>query len=121
MTALFLFFGCSTPKGDSTEHDRDGDGFSDAAEMEAGTNPDSAYSHPLEFGSYNIGPCTNEPTPTGPSQQASISENGMDLSWEHYAVGDIAENMILKDQYGQDVELYNFCGNHIMLVIASFT
>ena len=121
MTALLLFLGCTTSKEDPTEQDRDGDGFSDAIEMEAGTNPDSAYSHPLEFGDYNIGFCGTEPNPTGPSQQASLSENGMDLSWEHYAVGDIAQFMTLKDQYGQDVELYNFCGHHIMLVIASFT
>ena len=121
MLALFLFLGCADPKEDPAQQDRDGDGFSDAAEMEAGTNPDSTHSHPLEFGNYNIGFCETEPNPTGPSQQASMSENGMELSWEHYAIGDIAENMTLKDQYGQDVDLYDFCGNHIMLVIGSFT
>ena len=121
MITLFLFLGCGSPKEDPTQQDRDGDGFTDAAEEEAGTNPDSVYSYPIEFGNYNVGACNTEPIPTGPSQETSMSENGMEFSWEHYGIDDVAENFVLKDQYGQDIELYNFCGQHIMLVIGSFT
>ena len=115
---LWLPFACSDP----TLEDSDGDGFSNAQELEAQTNPNSKWSYPLEYGNYNIGYCDIiNPSPTGKSEQTSISEGDMELSWEHYAVGDVVDNIVLKDQYGQDVPLYSFCGQHIMLVTASFT
>ena len=118
----FLLLACSdTEKTTDPNLDSDGDGFTDLQEEEAGTNPQSAYSYPLAQGNYNLGLCENGIAPSnGPSVQASIEEGG-GIEWSHYAQGDIVENIILKDQYGQEVSLYQFCGQHIMLVIGSFT
>ena len=111
-------FGCSDP----ALEDNDGDGFSNAQEIEANTNPDSKWSYPLAHGNYNIGYCDIiDPTPTGKSPSASFSDGGMEFSWDHYGVGDVVDNIILKDQYGQDVPLYSFCGQNIMIVTAGFT
>ena len=132
MTALLLWMlACNTAeKNDTntdtntnTSTDRDGDGYSNEEEEAAGTNPDYSYSRPYEQGNYNIGYCENGVEDSnGPSQQGSFSDGpGMDISWEHYQQGDLVENIRLQDQYGQEVDLYSFCGNHIMLVVASFT
>lgn len=117
-----MFLACSdTEKPTDPNLDSDGDGYTDLQEEDAGTNPQSAYSYPLEQGEYNIGLCENGIEPSsGPSVQASIEEGG-GIDWSHYAQGDVVEDIVLKDQYGQDVSLYQFCGQHIMLVIGSFT
>ena len=121
MFALFLWvFACG--ETEKIDDDRDQDGFSNSEEEAAGTNPDYAYSHPYEQGGYNVGYCSDGVSDSsGPSGQTTFSEDGQEMTWYHYENGDIVENFQLKDQYGQDVDLYSFCGNHIMLVIASFT
>ena len=120
MYVWLMFLACSeTEKQPDPNLDSDGDGYTDLQEEEAGTNPESAYSYPLEQGNYNIGLCENGISSTdGPSVQASM-EGG--IEWSHYAPGDTVADVILKDQHGQDVSLYQFCGQHIMLVIGSFT
>ena len=117
----FMFLACSdTEKSTDPNLDSDGDGYTDIQEQEAGTNPDSAYSYPLAQGNYNIGLCENGIAQSdGPSVQASFQDGG--IEWSHYAQGDIVEDIMLVDQYGQNVSLYQFCGQHIMLVIGSFT
>ena len=120
---LFFSFiiGCSDPiEKTNPNQDSDGDGFTDIAEEEAGTNPNSEYSFPLELGDYNIGLCEGGiENATEPSVQAQFQEAS--IEWSHYAPGDVVQNMVLKDQYDQDVSLYQFCGQHIMLITASFT
>ena len=117
----FLLLGCTdNVKPLDPDLDSDGDGYTNIEEVEAGTNPDSVYSFPLEQGNYNIGQCENGvPALGSPSVQASIEDGG--IEWNHYAPGDTVADIVLKDQYGQDVSLYQFCGQHIMLVIGSFT
>ena len=120
LTVLLSLLGC----GDAAkeDQDRDQDGYSNSAEETAGTNPDYAYSHPYEQGGYNVGYCADGvEASSGPSQQNTLSGEGPALTWSHYQNGDVVENIQLTDQYGQPVDLYSFCGNHIMLVVASFT
>ena len=122
MYIWLMILACSdTEKTIDPNLDSDGDGYTDIQEVEAGTNPQSEHSYPLEQGNYNLGLCENGiEESTGPSILASI-EDGGGIEWNHYAQGDIIEDVVLKDQYGQNLSLYQFCGQHIMLVIGSFT
>ncbi|MBM74278.1 MAG: hypothetical protein CMK59_02655 [Proteobacteria bacterium] len=102
--------------------DGDGDGFTDEEEISAGTNPDFAPSHPYEQGGYVVGNCSEGlPSELGPTDSVSMNIDGESLSWDVYQVGDGVENLVLKDQFNQEVELHSFCGVHIMLVLSSFT
>jgi len=96
---------------DPDNADSDGDGFDDLEEVEAGTNPAYEYSHVYE-GNYNVGYCEEGMAEaTGPT-----SSNG---HTPLYAEGDVVENFTLMDQYGEDVDLYSFCGRNIMLVFSA--
>ena len=109
----------NTGSGDSS--DSDGDGFTDAEETAAGTNPNFAASRPYEYGNYVVGACEQGlPAELGPTDSVSMNLEGTELSWDVYVEGDGVQNVVLKDQFDQDVELHSFCGLHIMLVISSF-
>ena len=118
-TFILLLTACAADK----ESDRDGDGYTDAEEAEAGTNPDYVYSHPYPNGNYNVGYCEEPPNPSGPSGEATYDnpETGVTHAWNHYQTGDVVDNVILKDQYGQNVALYSFCGRHVMLTLGTFS
>lgn len=88
--------------------DRDDDDDDDDGGDEA-TNP---YADAYEEGGYNIGNCTEFPTATEPSGE----NNGYANTW---AVGDVVEDFALMDQYGQEVHLYAFCGQNIMLAFGA--
>jgi hypothetical protein len=88
---------------DPTDADTDNDGWSDGEEVNLGTNPTYAYSHPY-YGDYNVGWCFERPDATGPS------------SGYRYERGDVVENFTLIDQHGEPVDLYSFCGQHVMLI-----
>jgi len=101
------------------EDDPDGDGFSNAEEQEAGTNPNYEYSHPYT-GDYQVGFCRDKPNPTGPTQaQRYTDESGTSYDYLSYQKGDVAENFTLQDQHGEEVDLYSFCGTHVMLVVSA--
>jgi len=34
-------------------------------------------------------------------------------------MGDVPENMTLTDQHGEEVDLYSFCGKHVMVVVSA--
>ena len=92
---------------DPANPDTDGDGYLDGEEVAKGTNPVYAYSHPY-IADYQVGWCEDgEPAATGPS--SSI-----------YQVGDVAQNFTLTDQNGEEVSLYSFCGQTVMLVSGAF-
>ena len=91
--------------------DADGDGYTTGEEQAAGTNPNYAYSHPYT-GGYNVGYCDEEPVPTGPT-----GDNG---SGAAYQEGDVVENFTLTDQHGEDVDLYSFCGQYVMIAFGAF-
>ena len=101
------------------DDDPDGDGFSNADEQEAGTNPNYEYSHPYT-GSYQIGYCRDEPNPTGPTKSQRYSDGaGTTYDYFSYQRGDVPENFTLPDQYGEELDLYSFCGTHVMLVVSA--
>ena len=101
------------------DDDPDGDGYTNDEEVNAGTNPNYEYSHPYT-GDYRVGFCRTKPDPTGPTQaQTYVSDDGFRYDYRSYQQGDVAENFTLRDQYGELVDLYSFCGNHVMLVIGA--
>ena len=89
---------------DPQDADSDNDGWSDGEEVSLGTNPTYAYSHPY-YGDYNVGWCLEQPAATGPS------------SGHRYERGDVVENFTLTDQHNEEIDLYSFCGRHIMLLL----
>ncbi len=98
--------------------DPDGDGYTNAEEESAGTNPNYAYSHPYT-GDYRVGYCRTRPNPTGPSKQQNYSDGEVDIDYYSYQRGDVAENFTMRDQYGEEVDLYSFCGKHVMVVVSA--
>ena len=64
-------------------------------------------------GGYNVGTCGADlpeaTSPTGPS-------NGSFTTWE---VGDVLPNMTFVDQHGESVDLYSFCGQHVMIAFGA--
>ena len=95
--------------------DDDGDGFTNAEEEAAGTNPNYAYSHPYT-GGYNVGFCETPPEPTGPTGQG---QNDSGVTWAAYQAGDVVENWTMTDQYGEEVDLYSFCGKTVMVAFSA--
>ena len=95
--------------------DDDGDGFTNAEEAAAGTNPNYAYSHPYT-GGYNVGFCDTPPVPTGPTGQG---QNDSGVTWAAYQAGDVVENWTMTDQYGEEVDLYSFCGKTVMVAFSA--
>jgi hypothetical protein len=96
---------------DPNDPDTDGDGYDDGEELDSGTHPDLAYSHPYPQGGYNVGGC-EEGVATGAGPTKTVRMQGYE--WQAYQPGDVAENFRLSDQYGQSVDLYSFCGQHVM-------
>ena len=95
--------------------DDDGDGFTNAEEEELGTDPNSRYSRPYT-GGYNVGVCDELPAATGPT---GTGENANGVQWAAYQEGDVAENWTMVDQHGEEVDLYSFCGKHVMLAVSA--
>jgi hypothetical protein len=87
--------------------DTDGDGYSDGRELDSFTDPLDSDDHPLQ-GGWDLGEC-----------RSSIESTGN-------AVGDIAEDFALIDQYDQAegyrevVRLHDFCHKEV-LVLYGFT
>jgi thiol-disulfide isomerase/thioredoxin len=101
------------------DDDDDGDGFTNAEESAAGTNPDYAPSHPYE-GGYNVGFCNTPPVATGPSlAQGGEDADGNVFEWNVYQNGDVVENLILMDQHGEQVEMHSFCEKHIVIAFGA--
>ena len=98
---------------DPTLADSDGDGFSDGEEVDAGTHPLNEYSRSYE-GGYNVGNCgaSDLPASAGPS---GMSGYGFAI----YNVGDKVANFTLEDQYGEQVDMYSFCGQTVMLTFSA--
>ncbi|MBN1334509.1 MAG: hypothetical protein JXB39_00955 [Deltaproteobacteria bacterium] len=101
---------------DPSKPDTDGDGFSDYDEVQSGTNPLWIWSH-VYTGGYNVGTCEDGPRdPTG----ATGTGRYEDLSWDVYQEGDASDNFTMTDQHGEEVSLYSFCGQHVMLEFSAF-
>ena len=96
--------------------DTDADGFSDYDEVQAGTNPLWSWSH-VYTGGYNVGTCENGVLPpTGATGTGSYKGD----TWDVYQPGDVSDNFTMTDQHGQEVSLYSFCGQNVMLEFSAF-
>jgi thiol-disulfide isomerase/thioredoxin len=96
---------------DPNAADTDGDGVDDGQEVTDGTNPTDVYSH-LYTGTYNVGGCESYPKAAGPS---AVGDDGL----PNYVVGDYLANITMRDQFGEDVDLYSFCGKTTILTIGT--
>jgi hypothetical protein len=81
--------------------DSDGDGWDDGVEVDGHTDPTSASDHPYT-GGWAIGACRDDIVATGTQ------------------VGDIAEDFVLVDQFGENLRLHDFCDRQVLLVSAAF-
>ena len=104
--------------GSDPTADDDGDGFTNAEDEAAGTNPNYEYSRPYE-GGYNVGFCDTPPEATGATGTTSITQGGETYEWPSLAMGDVPNNMTFMDQYGEMVDLYSFCGKHVMVLVSA--
>ncbi len=101
---------------DPNDPDSDGDGYDDGDEVDDGTNPLYRYSH-VYTGGYNVGYCEEGvPASTQPSGNGSYRSH----SWSYYDVGDVVANFTLRDQHGESVDLYSFCGHNVTVVFGAF-
>jgi hypothetical protein len=109
---------------DPDDPDSDDDGHDDGDEVQAGTNPLYVHSHPYS-GGYNVGYCDTPPVPTGPTGTVSGYFEPDDAGpewyeWPVYALGDVVDDFAWRDQHGETVHLYSFCGHHVMLMFGAF-
>lgn len=85
---------------DPVNEDSDGDGFSDGAEVEAGSDPVAPFSWPFGSGEW----------PDFSDEAAAAGVDGT-----RYAMGEVFPNFTTLDQFGNEVELYQFYGMVILL------
>ncbi len=78
--------------------DSDGDGYDDGEEVWGHSDPSSETDHPY------IGGWERHPWPA----ELETAETGS-------AVGDVARNFTLLDQFGEEVQLWSFYGNAILV------
>jgi peroxiredoxin len=82
---------------DPNNSDSDGDGYGDGEEVEGNTDPLSAWDHPYQ-GGWSIADCRYDVLVTG---------NG---------VGQSTSNFALTDQFGDTLQLHDFCDRAVILV-----
>lgn len=101
--------------------DTDGDGFSDPDEIDAGTNPAYVYSHVFAEGNYLPGACPTLPDEAnaGTTGTGSFTYQGQVYEWDAYQEGDTVKNWSGVDMFGQQVGVYNFCGNYTLVTVSA--
>ncbi len=106
---------------DPDKADTDRDGVDDGDEVTDGTNPNFEYSVVLAEGDYVVGACPELPaSDAGPTDTASFTYQGERYEWDAYREGDTVSNWKGMDAYGQDVSIYNFCGNYVLVSVGAF-
>ena len=106
---------------DPTDDDSDDDGVSDGAEQSAGSDP-------LDTDSDDDGYSDGEETvtdPMDPEDHPYVGGWPIDACRDSVvstgnAVGDVAEDFALKDMYGDEVKLSDWCDQVIFLVSSAF-
>ncbi len=86
---------------DPDDPDSDGDEWTDGEEVDLNTDPMDSNSKPYH-GGYDIDACQNDISATGDT------------------INKVTDNFSLSDQYGDKVELYDFCGKVVLLVGGAF-
>lgn len=83
--------------------DTDGDGFEDGFEVSQERDPLDPSDHPYTGGWLIDTECNDELQPTGMGE------------------GDIAEDLVLTDQYGEAFRLHDFCNRTLLIELSGFT
>jgi len=86
---------------DPDEADSDQDGHLDGDEIFGGTDPLDANDHPYK-GGWDVTRCDSDPQASGDG------------------LGQITADFAAPDQFGEDVSLYDFCSQTILLVTGTF-
>lgn len=87
---------------DPRNPDTDGDGWGDGTEVDAGADPTDPDDVPY-VGGWPLDPC-----------RGSVVGEGD-------AVGQVARDLVLPDQYGERVSLHDFCGHAVLVECTGFT
>lgn len=96
--------------GDDTGSSSVDDGFGSGSGGSGGSDDPYAKDY---AGGYNVNTCgDNIPEPTSPSGD----NNGSVTMW---GPGDVLPNYTFTDQNGEQVDLYSFCGNHVMIAFGA--
>ena len=109
--SLLGLVACGDPDKDDTgggrgldpSGDEDGDGFTNGAEQDAGSDPLDAQDQPYAGGWRKDSECNDTIEATG---------NGE---------GQVAFDFALEDQYGDTVSLHDFCGRVVLIEFAGFS
>jgi hypothetical protein len=107
---------------DPTITDTDGDGYDDKLEVDSLTDPTQQYSHPY-IGDFNVGTCKKYPdkATAHPSGFRIVETGGGGaVTVALYEEGDTVKNFQLIDQYGEQVDLYSFCGKFVDILFFQF-
>ena len=115
LLALSGLVACGDPEKDDTgsdttgatglqpDADEDGDGYTNGEEDAGGTDPYDATDVPYQGGWRKDIECND-----------SVVAEGND-------VGQVAENFEVKDQYGDTLNLYDFCNRVVLIEFSGFT
>jgi len=97
---------------DDKDEDEDDDGDDTGSSSYDGSGSDDPYAKDYA-GGYNVNTCgetlPEATSPSGPNNDYA----------DMWAPGDILPNYTFMDQNGEEVELYSFCGNHVMLAFGA--
>jgi thiol-disulfide isomerase/thioredoxin len=109
---------------DPLDPDTDDDGVDDGLEDEVGSDPLNPMSYGFAEGDYHVGDCQLWPEDlegieAGPTYANSMTYQGTTYSWTTYAEGDLVDNHVLTDSFGQDFPLYSMCGNVVLLAVGA--
>jgi hypothetical protein len=89
---------------DPANADSDGDGFSDGDEVAGATDPTNGFSWPFDTGVW-------------PDFSDEAEAAGVDGS--SYAMDEVFPNFATTDQFGNDIELYQFYGYVVLIDFAA--
>ncbi len=97
---------------DPTDADTDDDGADDGQETKQGTDPFNPIHFSYDEGDYPVAGCSVQPDEAnmGATGEGSYTYQGQTYTWLAYADGDLVDNWIAQDSYGQDVSMWSFCG-----------
>lgn len=117
--AALLAAGC----GPAGPVDTDGDGLADSYELEIGTDPEAAdtdgdgHDDRTELYQFTDPEDEDDQPYEGGWDRMPVPDGLADL--EGHEVGDVMENFILEDQFGDEVELHRFYGNVVLVESAA--
>ncbi len=97
---------------DPNNADTDGDGADDGKETRDGTDALNPIHYSYDEGDYPIGDCGIQPdeADAGATGQGGFTYQGQTYTWPAYADGDLVDNWLVNDAFGQDVTMWSFCG-----------